>query len=232
MSTNAIGTRERRKSSSLDVALHRVETELLDPLDLALSELGERKLVQGRPAPELQRVLEGGERCRGIVVDAAPSPRREQLEATGIDLAVGDTEDVPGRLGDEHAVGPGRLEQPAEVRDVALDRLRRRGRRLPAPEGVHESVDGDDLAATEHHHRQERPLPPAWEPDLAAGVAANLERAEDLELHLSSRRPGLSPSSDGTHTGVPVLGADRRRRVELDRAQRTTTGTRWTALFS
>ena len=59
---------------------------------------------EGRPTPDAQRPLEGDECRLRVVLQRAPPLRSKRPELVRIDRIRGDAQDVPGRVGDEHAV--------------------------------------------------------------------------------------------------------------------------------
>ena len=91
---------EHRLESSLD----GLEAKLLEAPDLALGEVRERKIGEGRPTPDGQRPLEGDERRLRVVLQRARRLRSKRRESVGIDRIRRDAQDIAGRLGDEHAV--------------------------------------------------------------------------------------------------------------------------------
>src|SRR6187551_3294721 len=90
----------------LESPLEGLETKLLETPDLALGEVRERELDEGRPAPEGQRPLERDERRLRIVRQRALRLRSKRRESVGVDRLRRDAQHIAGRLGDEHAVRP------------------------------------------------------------------------------------------------------------------------------
>ena len=72
-------------------------------------------------------------------------------------------------------------ERLAELRDVVLECVLRRRRRLARPELLDQRIGRDDLVAVEHEQRQQGPVHLAREGNRLA-VADDLERTEDTEL--------------------------------------------------
>ena len=87
-----------------------------------------------------------------------------------------------------------RAECLAELRDVDLDRVRRRVGRLAGPERLDEPVDGDDAAGLEREHREERARLRPPECDGHA-VPFRLDRAEEPYLELWGACPARSVHS-------------------------------------
>ena len=192
----------------LESPFDRFEPQLVEPVYLALREVGERELAERRPAPEREGFLERRD-CPGrVVVQLAPPLGGEDLEPSCVDCVVGEPEEVSRRLRHEHSALPGRLEDAAKVGDVALERLRGRRRRLLAPQRIDEPVRRDHLSASQSENGQQRPLASGRKLHRLAGVVANLERAEDSELHRTSRLASLAPLADRALTAfLPLLTA-------------------------
>ena len=144
----------------LDPALDGLEPELLETSDLGLGELGEGELRQRGATPQGERLLEGRERRNGLGLQLAPAARRKGLEPERVDPVGVDPEEVPRRLSLEGSAAVGLVEEPPQVRDVPLQGLRGGARRRLAPQGVHQGVGRDDLAAAEQQDSEERALAP------------------------------------------------------------------------
>ena len=69
-----------------------------------------------------------------------------------------------------------------QARHVDPNRVLRTGRRIVAPDLVHEVVGRDSLADVQDEDREDRPLQTAADLDRAAW-SDHFERAKDLELH-------------------------------------------------
>src|SRR5204863_2070042 len=110
-----------------------------------------RKIRQWRPAPERQGVAQPLARNPRLprLQRAAPLSD-ERLEAVEIDLAGCGLEDVAMPMGRQQSV-PERLPQ---MRDVALDDLRRTRGRLSTPERVEQAIGRDRLTTMQEEHRQ------------------------------------------------------------------------------
>ena len=163
-------------------------------------EVGER-----RAAPERQRLGEALGRNRRLgavrVVD-------ESHEAVEVELAVGDTQQVPRRSRDEPLA-----ELLPQAAEVVLKRRERGRRRGVAPDALDEPVDGDDAVRVEQEQCQHRPPPRAAERQDALAVA-HLQRAEDPELHppsLARCRSSLHISGGSAHGPWRAARGTRRR---------------------
>ena len=186
-----------------ELGLERDEVQLLEPLALGLRPRLVRDVGERLTPPEGEGV---GEEDAGVV-EPAELPGLDRggdvaLEPGGIDLLGRDVEDVAGRAGDEdgrrRAGGAVRLEDPAQVRDVGLQRRGGRGRRLAVPELVDEPVDGDDPPRLEQEQREQGPVFGRAELDRAA-LGDHRERAEQRELQTFRRQ--------GAHSRVASSGA-------------------------
>jgi hypothetical protein len=184
----------------LEPVFQRGEPQLVEPPDLLLRERLVGEVGEGRSPPESERLLQpprsAGRLRRTRLLD-------ECLKPPCVDALVVDAEGVPGHLRHEHAVA----ELPAEPGDVPLHVLRRGGRRLLAPQLVHERVDRDDRAAVQEQDGQQRT-------GLARGkleqlaVPADLERPEDPELERLAHRRSTGVNRSST------AGTDDSRRRE------------------
>ena len=99
--------------------------QLFDPGDLGLREAVERELLQRRPAPERERLVQRHER-QGRVGSGARLVD-ELLESMQVELSRFETQKIAGRTGDDqpvHAAAPSRLERAAQVRDVRVKDVR------------------------------------------------------------------------------------------------------------
>jgi hypothetical protein len=108
------------------------EPQLLQAPDLGRGERLVRDVGQRRSAPERERV------ARGALGD-------QTLEAARVDVVGGDPQLVAAAARDDRRPG---VEQPAQMRDVLLDHLRRRRRRVLAPQPFHQLVGGDGTAGS------------------------------------------------------------------------------------
>jgi hypothetical protein len=130
----------------VEAALERGDAQLA-PRDrrragpLLVGDVGE-----GRPAPLVDGRVELGEGDVGGVGHGLEPLRDEVLEPGDVELVTADGQDVAGPLPTEEA----RIAQPsAEQRDVALERVDRRRRRVAGPDVLDEAVDGDHLPAAD-----------------------------------------------------------------------------------
>ena len=108
--------------------LDRIEVQVVETTDIGLGELLVREVRERRPAPQPQRVAQGLGASFGVALAKLSSPLLDEpLEPTRVDrLGVG-VELVPGRSRRKDlAAASERLQRPAEVGDVDLDRVRRR----------------------------------------------------------------------------------------------------------
>ena len=131
----------------------------------ALREVRIGELGQGRPAPELERLAR------------LPVPH-EPLELQHVELVVLDPDQVAGRLR-EQAVAVKHLPQ---LRDVDLECLLRRLRRLLVPERLRQALGRDDLVRMQEEHCQEGTVLGSRQGDDSFPVD-HVERAEDPEFH-------------------------------------------------
>ena len=130
----------------------------------------ERPLDRGQPQLLQAADLEPCERLGGDVVERRPAPEGERLarrtlgdellEAARVDLARPEPQLVAVPAGDDlRAVAVAR-ERLAQLGDVDLHHLRRRRRRLLAPQPVDQRLGGDGAALAEREHGEQR----AWLP--------------------------------------------------------------------
>ena len=171
--------------------LDRVEAKILETADLCLREVVEGEFGQGRPSPEPKRLVEHGSRLHhGPVLESATAFGREPLEACGVHGAVVDPERVPGGTREEKAARPtgvaGRVERASQVGHVPLDGFPGRSRRVPTPQSLDDLVDRDDVAPVDQQQNQKRPLTTGRKPDFATVRIANVDRTEDVEIHVSA----------------------------------------------
>ena len=149
----------------LESPLDGLETKLLEAPDLALGEVHERELGEGRAAPEGQCLLERPQRRLRIVLQRAPRLRSKRRESVGVDRARRDTQDIARSLGDDRSV---RAEHTSQVGDIPLDGLHGGTRCRVAPERLNQRVDGDNLTPPEHKSGKECALAPRGQPHLSA----------------------------------------------------------------
>src|SRR5581483_1119180 len=186
-----------RAQVALDPLLQAAKAELLEACGLSGREPVIGEVGQRRPAPERERLGQ---------LPLAVQPA-EPLE---VELPVLDAESVPRRVR-LHALFP---EQLPQRRDVHLQRLVRRLRRVVLPEGVEQPVLRDDLVRVQQQDGQERPLLRAAQVDDPV-AGDDLQRAEDPELHRASRRlpPDTTEPSAFCLLCKPPALADLYRRI-------------------
>ena len=152
--------------------------------DLALGEGLEGQVRQRPPAPQRERLLERRRRprraARGQLAAAFPD---QPLEAPRVELLRVELERVAVLAGGDLLAAPQRPPQP---RDVDLDGLGRRRRRLLAPQLIHQAVTAERLPGVQEQHRQERPLPRAADRHHTVAVD-DLQWPEDAEFDAQSR---------------------------------------------
>ena len=184
-----------RRQVAVDRTFGRGQVQLLEPADLAGRERLPRDVGQRRPAPQRERL------ARQVVRD-------ERREAQRIDVAVAEAQLVPAPAGDDlRAVAAG-CQRLANLRDVELHHLGRRGRRILAPERLDESLARHRRALVEGQHGQQRPrLAPA--DGHRAAVGRDLHRTEDADLHVLPRldavRRRYSGSEVRTSSDLPAF---------------------------
>ena len=170
----------------VDPFLEGAEARLLQPRDLALRERLVGEVGERGAAPQPQRCAE---QLRRLVGRPSGSVRDEPLKPARVEPVGVDPNDVAGRARDEHTVA----EHLPQLRDVPLDHLHRRRRRLPAPEFLAEDVHRDRLVRVHEQDREQRALLRPRQPEFAVAVD-DLEWPEDPELqrHLrDASAPGL-----------------------------------------
>ena len=165
----------------LDPLLERVQTELLEPCDLALDELLVTEIGERRAAPEPERVAQAGGRQRSVAIrERAPPVGEQALEAQRIELIGLEAEHIPRRPCDEQVAIP--VQRLAELRHAhAHGRLPAQGL-LRAPELVEQALFRHDLVRPQEERGQEGALLRTGQRDAAVAVE-HFEWAEDLELH-------------------------------------------------
>jgi hypothetical protein len=140
----------------VDPVLRRLEPLLLEagdrgPRERLVDEVGER-----RPAPEVERRLEGRRRPRRVAARELVLPLgREAFEPLGVELLRAERQDVAGRAVRDRAVP---AERPPEAGDVALERVRRRLGRMLGPQLVDQPVGRDDAVRLQREQHEEGTL--------------------------------------------------------------------------
>ena len=193
----------------VDAQLERLEPLLLQRLDgrdgeLLVGEIGER------PAPPLaeRRPQRLGRRLRPAGREVVAAGRAQRPEAREIGASGRRAHPVARRDGLHDRV---RVEQPAQPRDVLLQRGGGVGRRRVAPQLVDQRVRGDDVAGAEQQDGQHAALAHAAEVERAAAVA-DLERTEEEEVERALHGATLPPAgaavsgSTSTYDGAADCG--------------------------
>ena len=132
----------------VDALLECRLTQLLEARDLDLREGLVLQVGQRVPAPERQCLAQ---LLPGVLGVRAASIAEQLLEAGKIELRGLDLEEIAGRPRDEPALAQ-LLSQP---RDVYLDALGRRRRRLVPPELVDQAVGRHDLVRVQEQQREQ-----------------------------------------------------------------------------
>ena len=170
----------------VDAILERGEAKLLEPADLTLRPWLVGELDEWRAAPE----REGLPQALGCGRRLCPSRLgHETLEAVQIETIRLDAELVARRPGDDRLVA----ERLAELGDVRLQDLRRRGRRTTGPEILDQPVARHGLVRVQEQDRQERTWLRRIQRDDAA-FGYRFERPEYAEVHGSSLTNGAAPA--------------------------------------
>jgi hypothetical protein len=162
-------TDKRRMPASgeihVDAPLQAGDAELVESGDLGLREALIGEVGERPPTPKTQRGLE-------VAVGD------QLLDAIGVELAWSDPELVPQRSGED----PVLPECLAELGHVHLERLRRGSRWALAPERLQQHVLRHDAVRVQEEYGQKGAGLASAELDGSA-IVANIERAENAELH-------------------------------------------------
>jgi len=166
---------------ALDALLDAGDSELLQVRALGGGEPLAGQVRQRGPAPQRQRLLE-------------PPGRAQPLEPVEVELIVPHREQVAGLLGLQTIAA----ENLAQLGDVQLQRLACSLGRVVLPQQVDEPIARDDAVWLQQQRCEQRPLLAPAQAQRAP-VGADLERAQDAELHA---RPTLRspPTSRWTST--------------------------------
>ena len=169
----------------LEAALEGRQPLLFQAGGCRLGEGLEGQVGEGGPAPQRQPPAEGLRRRGRVSRRHGPAgPLDQGLEAVQVELVGIEPEQVAG--GSRHQPPASLLrgpQQPPQPRDVHLDDLPGRRRRLLAPEAVGQPVRRDGLVAVQQQQGEQRAL--LW-PAQGEGALtdARLERPKDQELHV------------------------------------------------
>ena len=143
----------------LDVVFDRRDTELFEPPDRICGEALVADICQRRPAPEPDRLRERvRRRLRAPGGELRASTLHELLEPIQVELTRLEAHEIAGRSRHDHARrGPrrtARLDRLSQLRNIALQRGRRRRRRRLAPDQIDQPLARNDLARMEQEDRQ------------------------------------------------------------------------------
>jgi hypothetical protein len=159
---------------AIDRQLERGDAKLVQAADLGRGERLVRDIGERRAAPQAQRV-------------AGRARRDELLEAPRVQLAVAEPQLVTTPPRDDLRAVAAVGEHLAQLRDIQLDHLGRRRRRLVTPEPHDDPVRRDGRAGVQRQQRQQCPwLPGADQHRLAAGAC--LHGSENADVHIASDR--------------------------------------------
>ena len=175
-----------QREIGVDPILERGGAQLLQTGDVRLRERLVAQVGERRASPEAEGIAQN---VRGAlrVTGSKPASRRGDAlhEHIGVQLTRLDPEEVrvPARLEEarRRVFGSALLpKRPSQARDVHLERLRRRRRRLGTPQPVDQDVLGDHLVRVQEQDGQERTWLLPAEIDVGA-VARGYDRPEDAE---------------------------------------------------
>ena len=174
----------------VDPLLDRGHAELLEAGDLRLRERLVGEVRQRRPAPQVERLAKSLGCARRVPPPGDGNRHLElALETLRVERLGLGPQRIPPRPGRQdlarRPLGALRLEQPAQLSDVDLERVRRRRRWGLAPEGIDQPVARDRFVRVHEQDREQRTLLGGGQRQHAP-LITNLERSEDAELH---RRP-------------------------------------------
>jgi len=174
------------------------EPELRQSADVLLGELLIHEIGEWRTAPQFKRRTQDGHASIWVAVaEPAQAIRDELREATGIDRLRVSLEHVPGRPGADHSVSGQRLDGLPQLRDVNLDRVHGRARRVSRPHQVDQPVGGDDLVGVQDQDGQHGPL--LGRPEVGRDpIGQDLKGSQNPVLH-------PSPPKNGTDCVVEAL---------------------------
>jgi hypothetical protein len=167
-----------KRQVGINSILDRRETQVVQPRNLALCERLASELDQRLPAPKRERITQAG-RPLVWILELARS-RDQRLEASQVDLARRDLQQITGRAG----LDPIGAEQLAQAGDVPVQRGLRGARRLLAPQRLDQLGARHDLAAAQEQQRQQRALLRARRGHIGV-TFDNPQRTQQLEPHLA-----------------------------------------------
>jgi len=205
--------------------LDRHEAQVVEPGTLGHRGRSVLQLGVRTAAPQVDGFVE---RVHGVHQGLARQPDRPEERGTceqpvlgahrgceppGVGRLRGQPEGIAGRDGHQHLGGTPplavRLQDAAEVRDVALQRARNARWRLLSPEHVDDGVHGDGPAQREREGAEQRPLLGCPEIHVRIGKP-RLDGAEDQDLH--PRSIGVLRSVHPANRRVPAAPS---RRAEV-----------------
>ena len=172
----------------LDPLLHAGEAKLLEAGDLGLGEALVGEVRQRVSAPQLERF------------SRLPAVAQE-LEAAEIELVRLEPQQVAARLRLQALAA----EHLPQLRDVDLQRLSRRLRRLLVPEGFDQPFVRNHPVRVHREHGERGTLLGAAEVERPP-VVEHFERAEDAEIHRLSLAVTLAPASGALKEPCPLTG--------------------------
>ena len=166
------------REHGLEACLERLETQTFEPRISARAKGSDARSASAGPRQRASASARLAS-ASAYASERSSDPRgQEPLELVHVEVAGGNTEDVAGLLRGEPAVVP---KESAELRDVDLNAVGRRRRRIVAPERIHEPVARDDPIALEKEQRENATLlqPTQWE---HAALVEDLQRSKYPEL--------------------------------------------------
>ena len=163
----------------IDLELERDEPQLVEPAQLGGGEGLVGHVAERIPAPQRERFA-------GFAVAVADGAGHEVGEARHVDRSGLDAQLVAAATRDDRA-----RQQLAQLRDVALQHLRRRRRRIFAPQPLDQAIDRHRAVRVERQHRQQRALLGAAQRH-GVTVERRLYRREEMDLQ-RCRRATLRP---------------------------------------
>ena len=208
-----------QQAVGLEPPLERQQPELLESPHLVLRERLVREVGERRSAPERKRLAQEARRAGWRRVVRCLD---ELLESQEVELVRPRLDHVAGLAGDDRRSGPERL---AQLRDVVLERVRCRSRRILVPQQVDQPIPGHDLVRARQEEREERALARAAEGDRAT-LLEHLERAEDPELPRSARASTLAlrPAQSHLSAASARVATLAELGLEVNQAYRSTRG--------